>query len=225
MGRTRIASGEAAVGAGLLVHRHVVDHLLEASVGALVNAVTEGVDHTIVGLGLGARVAVLWALTHSIAHGVDGGDHLGVLGRGILVVTELAIVINTGELHDRAVAILLVDGGSSISVSTQELLALIGRLLRHDSGRGVVGTHPGLTTVLTTVVTRLVGARHVVVTQVWALVGDLLARAILSTALGAINGALGVLGILSVGSISGSIGGLLVLLGLLDGSSESSGGL
>merc|ERR1719231_2023902 len=95
-----------------------------------------------------------------------------------------------------------------------QLLALIGRLLRHDSGRGVVGTHPGLTTVLTTVVTRLVGARHVVVTQVWALLGDLLARAILGTALGAINGTLGVLGIVGIGGVGGSS---LVLLGLGDG--------
>merc|ERR1719498_1895818 len=165
-------------------------------------------------------IAVLRALGHSIADSVDSSDHLGVLCRGVLVVTELAIVIATGSDHDRAVVGL---GHSSlgIGVGIKELLALVGRLLRHDSSRGVVGTHPGLTTVLTTVVTRLVGARHVVITQVRALVGDLLASAILSTALGAIDGTLGVLGILSIGSI----GGLLVLLGLLDGSSSSGSSL
>merc|ERR1719498_1619021 len=224
---TRIASGEAAIGARLLVHRHVIDHLLEAGIGALVNAVTEGVDHTVVGLGLGARVAVLRALGHSIADSVDGGDHLGVLSRGVLVVTELATVL-TGSVDQRHV---IVGGHSSlgIGVGINELLALIGRLLRHDSSRGVVGTHPGLTTVLTTVVTRLVGARHVVIAQVRALVGDLLASAILSTALGAIDGTLGVLGILRMGSLVGSSLGIpssvrlgvscgnLVVLGL-DGS-------
>merc|ERR1719498_1887435 len=169
-------------------------------------------------------IAVLRALGHSIADSVDSSDHLGVLCRGVLVVTELAIVIATGSDHDRAVVGL---GHSSlgIGVGIKELLALIGRLLRHDSSRGVVGTHPGLTTVLTTVVTRLVGARHVVITQVRALVGDLLASAILSTALGAIDGTLGVLGILSIGSLGGSIGGLLGLLGLLDGSSSSGSSL
>merc|ERR1719498_841607 len=169
-------------------------------------------------------IAVLRALGHSIADSVDSSDHLGVLSRGVLVVTELAIVIATGSDHDRAVVGL---GHSSlgIGVGIKELLALVGRLLRHDSSRGVVGTHPGLTTVLTTVVTRLVGARHVVITQVRALVGDLLASAILSTALGAIDGTLGVLGILSIGSLGGSIGGLLVLLGLLDGSSSSGSSL
>merc|ERR1719498_2240399 len=169
-------------------------------------------------------IAVLRALGHSIADSVDSSDHLGVLSRGVLVVTELAIVIATGSDHDRAVVGL---GHSSlgIGVGIKELLALIGRLLRHDSSRGVVGTHPGLTTVLTTVVTRLVGARHVVIAQVRALVGDLLASAILSTALGAIDGTLGVLGILSIGSLGGSIGGLLVLLGLLDGSSSSGSSL